>query len=371
MKRKIRVTFIVLSSMMIIIGCGKSKESSGRIIRHTVDIVDLKDIITQTGEVRPVVKVDIKSEASGKIEKVYVKEGQRIAKGQNILDIDPSRLLYQRDKLDLAVKKTLIEKELAKRDWEEALELIKTGIISKDNLFDHKSRYDLADINWRQQLLDLNDVEDQLSKTSVVSPMDGVITSLDVEAGEIAVSAISGFQSGTAIATIADISRLEVVSQIGEVDYIHLKQGQQVVIRPEAIRGVSTTGRISFIALSAKKQQNEELGRFEVRIDIDSVIRGIVPGINVNVDFVILEKKGVLGVPNYFIKEEPSGFSVEKSVDSNGAATERCPVELGKTDYRHYEVLSGLKKGDVIVFNERVEESEASGEKGARKKKGH
>ena len=145
-----------------------------------------------------------------------------------------------------------------------------------------------------------------------------------------------------------------------------------MVIRPEAVRTLSTTGRISFIAMSAKKQNDEELGRFEVRIDIDKIIPGIVPGINVNVDFVIMEKKGVLGIPNHFVKESPEGLPVvEKRIDAEGGRTEKIPVELGATDYRYYEIISGLGLGDVVVFREHDEQNDGKNKKGFPVKKGH
>ncbi len=357
---------IFLSIVLIFSGCGGKKKPETVKKKFTIKKVDLLDQIIQTGEVEPIVKVDLKSEASGLIQKVYVKEGQRVSKGDKIIDIDPSRLLFKKERMDLAVKQAQIQKEIAKRNYNDANKLIETGTISRKRLTDLKSEYDLAEITWKQQLLELQDLEDQLSKTKVTSPMDGVITSLDVEVGEIAVSATSGFQSGTAIATIADISQLEVVSQIGEVDYINLKQGQKVVIRPEAIEGMHTTGTISFVALSAKKEQAEELGTFEVRIDIDSLIPSIAPGINVNVEFVILEKKNVLGVPNHFVKKTPKGQVVSLVTKNENGENKvvPTPVKTGATDYKHYEILSGLKEGDVVQFKENL------GEKNGDRKKG-
>ncbi len=336
------------------IGCGTKKEKPFE-GRHTVGRVDLRDVITQTGEVQPVVKVELKSEASGRIDTVYVREGQGVRTGDTIIVIDPSRLRFKKQRIDLAVNKARIELEIAKRDLDNAKELIHTGTVSQRSLVDIQSRYDLLDIAYRQQLLDLKDVMDELSKTVVTSPMDGVLTSLDVEAGEIAVSATTGFSGGTAIATIADISRLEVVSQIGEVDYVHIEPGQKVVVRPEAVEGAQTTGTIDFVALSAKKEQNEELGTFEVRIALDSIIAGITAGINVNVEFVILEKKGVLGVPAQYVQNREGKYSVmmaEAQGPREGKVRPR-PIQVGATDYRNYEVLSGLKEGDVILFRER------------------
>lgn len=342
--------------LLVISGCRKKETELIEEI-HMVSKITLRDVIVQTGEVRPVIKVDLKSEASGRIDKVYVKEGQRVLKGDKVLDIDPSRLLYRKDKMDLSVKKALIKKNLAKRNYDDAKKLLSTGSVSARSISDSKSDFELAEITWKQELLELKDLTDQLNKTKVISPMEGIITSLDVEVGEIAVSATSGFQSGTAIATISDISKLEVISQIGEVDYIHLKTNQKVIIKPEAIEGTNTTGTINFIALSAKKQREDELGTFEVRIGIDSLIPGIAPGINVNVEFVILEKSDVLGVPNHFVNKTQKGYIVKKITgqDSEGKKIEKVKIKIGKTDYKHYEILNGLKEGDKLLFTKDID----------------
>lgn len=405
-----RACGILLSGLLILTaGCGK-KGSQGPIEeRFTVARVDLRDVISQTGEVVPIIKVELKSEASGKIEKIFVKEGQRVSKGQKILEIDPYKLLTKKKQVDLSLQKAAIQKELAERDYRDAQELSATGTVSEKRLKDLKSQLELAEINYRQQQLDMDDIDYQLRQTTVTSPMDGVITELPVEEGEIAVSATSGFQSGTAIATIADISQLEVVTKIGEVDYVHLEVGQKVVVRPEAIENAQTTGVITFIALNAKKPNANELGTFDVRIGIDSLIPGLAPGINVNVEFVVLDKKGVLGIPCHYVKKEGNQASVlvalapgaeippepkaarpemaegrrgrpgagaelsdeerqkrREEWQNKRAATEkketapksgkkgetiiRRQIKIGATDYKHYEVREGLREGQVVVF---------------------
>lgn len=355
-----RYMLVLLGLFIGIINCGRKNTNTMNAVeeRYTVQFVDLLDKITQTGEVQPLIKMDLQSEASGRIEKVYVKEGQKVTKGDKILDIDPDRLLFTKERMDLAIKKARIQLEIARRNYEDARKLMTTGTVSAKTLSDLKSEFEVSEITYEQQLLELNDIEDQLNKTRVTSPIDGVITSLDVEEGEIAVSPTSGFQSGTALATIADISQLEIVSQIGEVDYIHLKQGQKVIIKPEAIENVHTTGTIDFIALSAKKSQPDELGTFEVRILVDSLIAGIAPGITVNVEFVILEKKTVLGIPNRYVQKGPKGYSVSKILEKEDGSEEvvRVPVTVGATDYVHYQILSGLEEGDIVLFKDNIQQ---------------
>ena len=104
--------------------------------------------MTQTGEVTPVIKVDLFSESSGRIETVLVKEGQSIKRGDTILTIDAERLLYRKQNLALAVRKAKIRKEKAARDLSHAESLIQTGTISSKVLSDLKSDFELAEISF-------------------------------------------------------------------------------------------------------------------------------------------------------------------------------------------------------------------------------
>ncbi len=338
-------------------GTGEAK-TGGDIERFSVSRVDIRDVMSETGEVKPVVKVEVKSEASGRIERVDVKQGQRVKKGDALITIDPERLLYRKERVSLSVRRARIKREQAQRDLENARALRETGTVSEKQLEDLRNESDLADITYRQELLELKDIQDQLDKTVVTAPMDGVLTSLDVEEGEIAVSAVSGFQSGTTIGTVADVSRLEVVSEIGEADYVHLSQGDKVVIRPQAFDEVETEGTVTFVSLTATRDNNEELGSFEVRMSIDSIVAGIAPGINVHVEFVLKEKENVLGVPAHFVQSRGKKHFVEvlRGESDEKLATERIAVELGMTDYRHFEVLDGLREGDVVVYREEAED---------------
>jgi hypothetical protein len=223
-----------------------------------------------------------------------------------------------------------------------------------------------------------------------------VLISLLVEEGEIAVSATRGYTGGTAIGTVADISKLEIITQIGEVDYSKIELGQGVEISLESDAKAKTSGKVSFRSLSAKKEQNSNISNFEVRISIDSLITGLVPGVNVNVDFVVLDKKGVLGIPFNMVEKRkrngrevffvfrPQGTQVDnqqplppmekkkrarrghwgsdarmdkrmrKKIEERSAAIKklnlvRQRIKVGDTDYRFYEVLEGLSPGDTVV----------------------
>ena len=398
--RKNHVLIFVCSIgiLLTLVGCGRETDQKDLVRKDVVQKVDLRDVISQSGEVQPIIKVELKSEASGKIDNVYVKEGERLKKGDKILKIDPTRLLTQKEKLDLAVKKAQLSHKLAKRDYDNAQKLFAMGQMPQKRLDDLKNEFELNEITLQEKELELNDIQYQLTKTLITAPMDGVLISLLVEEGEIAVSATSGFSGGTAIGTVADISKLEVVTQIGEVDYAKIRKGQVVQISMESDMHSKTTGTVSFVSLAAKKDGNSAISSFEVRIAIDSLIPALVPGVNVNVDFVILEKKNVIGVPYSMVQKRkrgdremhfvlrPEGTSVDATGKDIPADTDKkeyqrrgrhglgenvkkrmekkkeereealkklnlvsSRIEVGATDYRFYEVKKGLVPGDTVV----------------------
>ncbi|MFC1585823.1 efflux RND transporter periplasmic adaptor subunit [Fibrobacterota bacterium] len=391
------ILLVIAGLMYMATGCGRDVNEEDLLRREVVRRVDLKDVVSQSGEIQPVIKVELKSEASGKIDRVFVKEGERLKKGDKILKIDPTRLLTQKEKLDLAVKKARLNSALARRDYDNARKLFDMGQMPSKKLEDLKNEFELKELSLKEMELELNDIVYQLSKTLIAAPMDGVLIALLVEEGEIAVSATSGFSGGTAIGTVADISKLEVVTQIGEVDYAKIQKDQTVQISMESDIQAKTTGKVSFVSLAAKKESNSTISSFEVRIAIDSLIPALVPGVNVNVDFVVLEKKGVLGVPftmvqkrkkagreMYFalrpagsrvddaIREMPPdeqkqrqtrgrrrfGENVKKRMEKKKEEREEAlknlnlvttRITVGATDYKFYEVLEGLAEGDTVV----------------------
>ncbi len=350
MKKVFLTTLIMI--IVIVMGC-KKKESAFTYSEHyTVTKVNLRDVIHQIGEIRAINKVELKSEASGQIKHILVKEGQKVMRGDTILIIDPARLLYQKQKLVLELKSIEIDIMLKQRDYKNGTEMVDRGSLSSKKLQDLQMAHTLATINYKQKQLELKDINEQLGKTVIIAPMSGILTNFQVEEGEIAVSATAGLQGGTSIGTIADISKLEVLSSIGEADFVHLHLNQKVAIRPVTVEDAQTSGTITFIALNAKKRNNDAIASFEVRITIDSIISGIAPGMNVAVDFVILEKDSVLGVPCHFIYQnnQQNVVDVLKGNSDKTEAIVSTPVNIGKSDYKYIEITGGLFEGDRLVY---------------------
>jgi RND family efflux transporter MFP subunit len=314
--------------------------------------VDLHDALTQVGEVRPIHKVEIKCEASGTVRRVYAKEGEQVKARDTLLVIDPTRLLTQKKRLQLAVYAESIHVEQTRRNWESGRSLVGAGSLSRIQVQDMQDEFNLRQIALAQARLELEDVLVQLSKTVILAPVAGIIISIPIEEGEIAVSATSGLAAGTSIATLADVSSLEVVTQIGEADYARLRLGQRVTVRPQSSDNDSGTGVITFIAMNAKRVSEGRLGTFEVRVGLDADQRKVLPGMNVNVDFVLLDVKNVIGVPNAFVSKDGEGATVRIAAEGGEAKSAVRRVSLGRTDYKYYEITSGLTGGERLIASQ-------------------
>jgi HlyD family secretion protein len=396
---------------LLSINCGKKDFAYAGAASAVAKLTDLKDIISQTGTIDPVVKVVLKSEASGKIDKLLVKEGAILKKGDTILVIDPVRLVTNKKSLALNIRTAEVLLRQAQRDYDHASSLFQNGTISQKQVEDLQSQLDLKTISLDGYKLQMEDIDYQLTKTVITSPMAGILVTLKVQKGEIVASATSGFSGGTEIGTIADITQLEVVTQIGEVDYPKVKMDQPVEITLESGAQHKTSGRINFVSLSAKKEASSEISTFAIRIAIDSLISGLLPGVNVNVDFILMEKKQVLAVPYHLVYNtsqkpamggggedggmgapEPAPGAKKKYFVYRPAGTKTPPppegmdrpeggfdrghggppggrpgkgnfgnkgkngkmpvkqfIQVGETDYRSYEIISGLNPGDTVV----------------------
>ena len=332
--------------------CSRARSASPAGETFTVKRVDLYDVLTQVGEVRPIHKVEIKCEASGSVRRLFAKEGEQVKSGDTLLVIDPTRLLTQKKRLQLAVRAESIHVEQTRRNWESGRPLVGAGSLSRIQVQELQDDFNLRQIALAQARLELEDVLVQLSKTVILAPVGGIITSLPIEEGEIVVSATSGLAAGTSIATLADVSNLEVVTQIGEADYARLRLGQQVKVRPQSSDSDSGTGVITFIAMNAKRVSEGRLGTFEVRVGMDADQRKVLPGMNVNVDFVLLDVKNVLGVPSAFVSKDGESATVRILAGGGDGSAATRRVSLGRTDYRYYEITAGLSGGERLLASQ-------------------
>lgn len=394
--------------------CNKATESAGRPV--VVAGATIRDAVRLSGNMQPLDSVNIKSEVSGQIVKVFFREGDAVKRGQLVAQIDSSTFVVARDKAALDVDRNRLALKLAKRDLERVKELAATGSVSADRIEDLSAMVEKAELDLRSAQLVLSDANLNLVRTHIRAPMDGRLIAFSTVAGMVASSATNA-NGGTSLGTIADPTRLKVVVEVGELDYVRLKIGMPVAISTE--NGKARKAKVSFIPSSARASSDSKTIKvFPVEVVLDDDATGLLPGMTVGVDFVFLERRAELAIPFEAIRTAKAGAGGGRRAKGAGTDTlasgvkdsaraamtgsgkdsaagmsgrpgrgklvsssptdsgKRAmvmvrregkivptPILVGVTDFRNTEVLAGLAAGDTVWV---VDESSDASNKNAK-----
>lgn len=339
------------TALFMLAGCGKKPEpvaASAARKEVKVEKRDLRDAVTLLGVLQPKRQVLLKSEVSGIVTKILVTEGQFLKKGTPILTIDARPYENTKVKLSLQRRTAELEYGLARRAYEKDSVLALSGVVPAKEVQDQRDQTELKAIQLNQIDIDIKDLNEKLEKTTLTAPINGTLLSLDTKLGEIVVSATTGYSAGSAVGAIADVDSMQVICSVNEVDYHSLSPATPVKVYLETDPSVKSKGRIAFISPNARLEEGKTVRSFEVRVDVVEKNPRMVSGINVSVEFLTLDKKGVLALPCAFVVEQPGKGSFAQVKDGKGNEAER-PIRTGATDYKFFEVLEGLAEGETVL----------------------
>ncbi|MAE69585.1 MAG: hypothetical protein CME06_03845 [Gemmatimonadetes bacterium] len=345
----------------------------------TVERDDLVQIVSGTGRIRPVSEVSISANVSGRIIGLSVRPGEEVQEGDWLVRLDRTRYDAALAQTRAALASAQTQVELAQANLRQAeaehlraAELAKRGLVATADL---ESAVALRDVRAATLRSAHNDVEraraavdqaaDDLSKTTIGSPIAGTVTELRKEIGEIALGA--EFQEDVVL-VVADLQRMEARFEVDENDIVNVTLGDSVGVEVDAFPDTTFAGSVREIATSALTRgfgTQESATVFEVRADLSSTDAGLRPGMSATVDVFTESKEDVLAVPiqavtarsaetlaDWAEEEVPEGGEKElveiAFVVGDGLASFRR-VTTGISGDTHLEVLSGLEEGDEVI----------------------
>jgi HlyD family secretion protein len=352
---------------------------------------DVARSVVATGKIQPITKVEVKSKASGIVEKLYVDINNRVHKGQPLAQLDQQEILAQVE----AQKATLAAAEANVGTYEANIEQDKVnaaapdlpmykltldrnvamqqqGIVSRQALDDANRDYlaaltkrdaakaqigvDTAKLKQaRAQVLQadasLKQLEEQLSYTTIVAPMDGVILSRDVEIGDAVSSILVLGSTATLVMTEGDTTQVYVQGKVDEADIAHVYMNQPARIKVESFRDRIFNGKVTKIAPLGVEKDN--VTTFEVRVSIDNPGGELKANMTANAEILLDEHKGVLTVPeSAVIYDNQRNASVEIPDKTQGEGKRKIAIKVGLSNGSVTEILSGLKEGDQVVLQQ-------------------
>jgi HlyD family secretion protein len=400
-KRQKVVVFLIIAGALIVVALVavlKKKEPTITVQTEKVMRRNITEVVVANGKIQPVKQVVISPEVAGEIVTLPVKEGDLVKKGDLLVQIKPDNYIASRNSAEANFKSATGSKSLAKAQLEKAeaeykrnLELFENKLVSDSVFLDFKTSYEVARLQYAnsahqedQAKFGLDKAIDDLSKTTILSPMDGTVSRLQSQLGERVLG--TSFNKGTEIMTIADLNDMEARVDIGEMDVVLIQPGQTARLEVDAFRDRKFSGMVSEIANSAKGSGISALGgssggssqdatKFEVRIRIQEkeILR---PGMSVTAEIETRYRTNVLAVPIASLTTRPpkkpesqggptnspaSGTNdlekkakeIVKQVEvvfvAAGDHAQMVPVKSGISDDGYYEIIEGLKEGDEVV----------------------
>ncbi len=345
----------------------------------TVGREDLQAKVTANGRVQAQKKVDLSATVAGQVTHLAVEEGDRVKKGQFLLQIDPVSPRAAARSSEASMQALLREVDSARARLEQAgldarraEENHAARIISNADYDQARTALATAEAGLRaaqrrveQAQATLEGARDTLAKTTVLSPIDGVVTAKRVEEGEVAVIGVLN-QPGTVLLTISDMSVVEAEMEVDETSIPSVKLGQRARVRIDAypnrtFDGVVTEVGSSPIDRSTSQQQQSEAIKFKVKVRIENPPDTIKPGLSVQADLLTGFRSQALVVPLQALvlrevprpaggKAEPGAPRDEEGVYlvENGKVRFQ-PLQTGLLGELSVEVVKGLKGGETLV----------------------
>lgn len=365
MKKTIVVVLILIAT---VIGGYLLLKKDKDTVKYKTEKVTRGDIIssvTATGTVNPVTTVLVGTQVSGTIKHIYVDFNSPVKKGQIIAQIDPATFEAQVEQSRaslLAAQSNLQKAEAtlidAKRTLERNRLLFSKGLIARSDLDSAKTNYETAKAQAEtakaqaeQAKAALKMAETNLMYTRIVSPVDGIVISRNVDVGQ---TVAASFQTPTLFTIAQDLTKMEIHCNVSEADIGRVKTGQIAEFTVDAYPDTIFKGKVYQIRNAPITIQN--VVTYDVVVKVENPDLKLKPGMTANVSIIVETKRDILKIPNAALRFRPPEMEKDKRpfkgkgvwIIDNGKLTRR-EITLGISDGSYTEVRSGLNEGDSVI----------------------
>lgn len=323
-----------------------------------VERATISNSVTATGTIEPVNKVEVGTQVSGIISKIYVDYNSIVKKGQVIAELDKINLESElaSAKANLASSKS--ELDYQETNYKRIKALHDKGFISDDD-------FDIADLSYKKakeaylvQLQTVQKAQTNLGYATITSPIDGVVLSKDVEEGQ---TVAASFSTPTLFTIARDLTDMQVVANVDEADIGNVRDGQRVTFTVDAFPDDTFEGRVKQVRQQGEEESN--VVTYEVVISAPNNDLKLKPQLTANVNIYTEEIENVVSVPAKALRFSPSKEMMndgEKIKDCNAInklwikeanILKAYPVKTGITNGIRTQILEGVKEGTTVITN--------------------
>ena len=322
----------------------------------TVEKQDIMTSVTATGTIEPVTSVDVGTQVSGIVSKLYVDYNSVVKAGQVIAELDRTNLLSTLSSAQANLKSAQSELDYQKTNYERYKNLYDQGLISADDYDQARLSYIRAQQTVAQQQESVKRAQTDLGYATITSPIDGVVLSKEVEEGQ---TVASSFSTPTLFKIAKDLTDMRVIANVDEADIGEVKEGQRVAFTVDAFPNDTFEGSVTQVRQEATTESN--VVTYEVVISAPNQDLKLKPGLTANVTIYTLEIKDVLAVPAKALRFTPNEAMLNEGetitdVDAKqklwvkeGPNIKALAVEAGTTNGTLTQIISGASAGTKVL----------------------
>jgi HlyD family secretion protein len=363
-KLMIGVAVVAIGTACLFLFTGKSSKNTLSLQMAQASRTTISNSVTATGTVEPVVKVEVGTQVSGIINRIYVDFNSEVKKGQLIAEMDKVNLEAELQSKEAVLASSKTEFEYQQRNYARSKTLYEKQLISDTEYETATYNYEKAKNNYGSNVADMTRVRRNLEYAIITSPIDGVVINRAVEEGQ---TVAAGFSTPTLFTIANDLTQMRVIADVDEADIGQVEEGQNVKFMVDAYPNDVFEGKVTQVRLEATTTSN--VVTYEVVISAYNPDLKLKPGLTANVTVYTLERPDVLTVPSKALRFVPDAEILESmqiTIENpdmetmpgkrivwkrEGNSLKPIQVSIGTSGLNVTEVTDGLTDGEEIVLD--------------------
>jgi HlyD family secretion protein len=328
---------------------------------------DVTTMVTATGTIEPITQVEVGTQVSGVVEKIYVDYNSVVKEGQLIAELDKTNLKAAYTQAQASYDNAVTQRNYMKTIFDRQQTLYNNQVISKSDFDDAAYNYETAKGTVTQRLSDLQRAETNLSYANIFAPIDGVVLSRDIDEGQ---TVAASFNTPTLFTIAQDLKEMQVEADVDEADIGQVKEGQRVTFTVDAYIGETFEGMVTQVRLDPTITSN--VVTYTVVITTKNPDLKLKPGLTATISIYTLELENVLTAEAKAINFGPDAeILASYNMDNNLPETTDIPTKdetvlwvlgkdrsitpkaviLGASDGVNVQILEGISEGEKLVYS--------------------
>ncbi len=373
MKKKLILGGVIVVVIALIAVNLLKKEKGHKVNTRLVERGSVQQEVTGSGQIKPARQIKISAHVAGKIIAIHAAEGDTVQEGQLLAELDPNQYVAEVERAESHLQSAQANEKKAKSDLTRSRELYERNLISQAEFEATQASYESAVSTRKQAEAALKEAKEALRRTQLYATMDGIVTKLNKEKGEMAIGA--QFQEDV-VMVVSDLSVMEAVIEVDENDVVNVSLKDSAQVEVDAFPDTTFTGIVTEIAHSAITRgagTQEQVTNFEVTVTLNKPDPRFLPGMSTTVDILTKRVDDMVKVPiqavtirdasqlNTEKEEKNEGQNASPEEESMSGAMQEVvfvvqdgravakPVTLGISDEMHYAIRSGLSGGERVI----------------------